>query len=75
MILSNDPTNDLSLFKNVRLEELGIECRFASFNALNHPEYGFPNGSVTEGSSFGAITAVNSFYSQRQNHGAIKLAF
>jgi hypothetical protein len=67
---------DLSMFRNVQLERLNIELRFESFNALNHPEFGFPNASVNGGAgNYGAITSINSHYPQRQNQGGIRFVF
>jgi hypothetical protein len=67
---------DLSFFKNIQFERLGIQFRFESFNALNHPEFGFPNPSVNAGSgAYGAITSINTHYPQRQNQAALRLTF
>jgi len=67
---------DLSLFKNIQLERLGIQLRFESFNALNHPELGFPNPNVNVGpGAYGAITSINTHYPQRQNQAALRLTF
>jgi hypothetical protein len=67
---------DLSLFKNIQLERLGIQLRFESFNALNHPELGFPNPNVNAGpGAYGAITSINTHYPQRQNQAALRLTF
>ena len=67
---------DLSLFKNIQFERLGIQFRFESFNALNHPEFGFPNPNVNAGAGvYGSITSINTHYPQRQNQAALRLTF
>jgi hypothetical protein len=61
---------DLSLFKNIQFEHLGIEFRFESFNALNHPAFGFPNPNVNAGAgAHGAITSISTHYPQRAKPG------
>ncbi len=67
---------DLSFFKNIQVERLNIQLRFESFNALNHPEFGFPNPNVNAGpGAYGAITSINTHYPQRQNQAALRLTF
>ncbi|MGC2403135.1 MAG: carboxypeptidase-like regulatory domain-containing protein [Acidobacteriaceae bacterium] len=67
---------DLSFFKNIQLERVGLQFRFESFNALNHPEFGFPNPNVNAGAGvYGAITSINTHYPQRQNQAALRLTF
>jgi hypothetical protein len=66
---------DLSLFKNFQLEKFNIQFRLESFNAFNHPEFGFPQASVNAVSGFGSITSINSHQAQRQNQGSLKLVF
>jgi Carboxypeptidase regulatory-like domain len=67
---------DLSFFKNIQWERLGVQFRFESFNALNHPEFGFPNPNVNAGAGvYGAITSINTHYPQRQNQAALRLTF
>jgi Carboxypeptidase regulatory-like domain len=67
---------DLSFFKNIQVERVGIQLRFESFNALNHPELGFPNPNVNAGAGvYGAITSINTHYPQRQNQAALRLTF
>jgi len=67
---------DLSFFKNIQFERLGIQVRFESFNALNHPEFGFPNLNVNAGPGvYGAITTINTHYPLRQNQAALRLTF
>jgi Carboxypeptidase regulatory-like domain len=67
---------DLSMFKNVQLERIALQFRFESFNALNHPELGFPNPNVNAGAGvYGSITSINTHYPQRQNQAALRITF
>ena len=66
---------DASLFKNTQIERVNLQLRLESFNAMNHPEFGLPNASVTNQSTLGTITSINGFISARQNQVALKLVF
>jgi hypothetical protein len=48
---------DVALAKRAKISErMGLEFRVAGFNLLNHPQYGNPDGELTD-STFGMITA------------------
>jgi hypothetical protein len=48
--------SDMSIFKNVAIyERVTAQFRMDAFNAVNHINYGNPNGAIDETSS-GAIT-------------------
>ena len=59
-------SSDLSLFKEVRVFDLGtLQLRMETFNTFNFVQFGSPNTSVTS-SSFGAITSQNNSPRQLQ---------
>jgi len=68
---------DLSLFRTIHLtERFNLEARAEVFNALNHPNLGFPNnmlGSSSGGQNFGQILTVVG--NPRQVQLAVKLLF
>jgi hypothetical protein len=54
-------TWDSSLMKMFRVyREQNLQFRFESFNAANHPWFGFPNASQGSGANFGVITSLAS---------------
>jgi hypothetical protein len=65
---------DLTVGKSFSLaERVRLQIRFESFNALNHPQFGFPDSGVNDGAAFGTITSTAS--DNRENQGAIRLTF
>jgi hypothetical protein len=50
-----------------------LQIRIESFNALNHPQFGFPDAGVNDGASFGTITSTAS--DNRENQGAVRIIF
>jgi hypothetical protein len=64
---------DISLFKDFKLREsLVLEFRAESFNALNTPQFGGPNTSVTS-TAFGVISSQAN--APRQNQMALRIRF
>jgi hypothetical protein len=64
---------DASLIRNVKVKEnLTLQIRAESFNALNHVWFGPPN-TVVGGQSFGVISTVTNY--PRDNQFALKLIF
>jgi hypothetical protein len=49
---------DASLFKEVPIERIKLQLRAETFNALNTPHFGNPDGNASDG-SFGEITRQN----------------
>jgi hypothetical protein len=46
----NEPGFDASFFKMTQIKErMKLEYRFEAFNALNHPQFGDPNTTLTAG--------------------------
>jgi len=69
---------DTSLLKKVRISErLNLQFRAEAFNVLNHPNFGYPNEVVFQGTEFspsgGVIT--NTATTSRQIQFALKLLF
>ena len=51
---------DMALLKDTQLKDnLRLEFRTELFNAFNHAQFGYPNGNINAGSSFGLITSAN----------------
>ncbi|HVQ28450.1 MAG TPA: hypothetical protein VMV21_02650, partial [Vicinamibacteria bacterium] len=71
---------DLSLMKHTRIGGIDTELRLETFNILNHPQFGQPNGQLGNG-AFGTITAsanptcVTCGTSERQIQLGVKLRF
>ena len=65
---------DLSLFKDFKTEHFDVQFRMESFNVLNHPQFGFPDGNVND-STFSAISSINTYHPGRQNQFALKILF
>lgn len=64
---------DLGLMKEFRpIEKFSVQFRAESFNALNHPNFSLPNGSIGS-SSAGTITSI--IGSQREFQLALRLAW
>ena len=71
-MLRNDSINgpgfwnvDLSLVKRFRFgDKVSAELRADAFNALNHPNFGNPNGSFG-GATFGQVTGMSGSYGPR----------
>jgi hypothetical protein len=52
---------DMGLAKNVALpESMGLQFQLEAFNAFNHPSWGQPNLTWTNGSPLGSITSATS---------------
>ncbi len=53
---------DMSLYKNFPLGRADtpryIQLRLEAYNVFNHPNFAPPNGNLSDGSEFGAITSV-----------------
>jgi len=69
---------DTSFLKRVRISEgLNLQFRAEAFNVLNHPNFGYPNEVVFQGSEYspsgGVIT--NTGTTSRQIQFALKLQF
>ena len=69
---------DSSLLKRVRISEgLNLQFRAEAFNVLNHPNFGYPNEVVFQGTEYspsgGVIT--NTATTSRQIQFALKLQF
>lgn len=66
---------DLSLFKNFKLSERArLQFRLESFNALNHPQFGFPDVNVNS-STFGVISTISKYHTARRNQIALRIDF
>ncbi|HTM51598.1 MAG TPA: TonB-dependent receptor [Bryobacteraceae bacterium] len=64
---------DFSLFKSIPVtERVRLQLRIESFNFLNHPNFGLPNGSI---GTTAAGTVSSTVTSPRQNQFALKLLF
>ncbi|MEN6533771.1 MAG: TonB-dependent receptor [Bryobacteraceae bacterium] len=64
---------DVSLFKTTTIrEQMKLQFRMESFNALNHPEY-FTPGTTYGSSTFGVVSAVNNL--SRQIQLALRLSW
>lgn len=67
---------DFSLFKDFKAaEHFDVQFRMESFNALNHPEFGFPDSGVNDGAAFGVISSINTYHPGRQNQFTLKVLF
>jgi hypothetical protein len=65
---------DLSVGKTFSVgERLRLQIRFEAFNALNNPQFGFPDPGVNDGANFGTIHYTDP--ANRENQGAIRLTF
>ena len=63
---------DFSATKNFRINEsMGVEFKFESYNATNHPNWNPPSTSLTS-TQFGRITSARSM---RTNQFALKFNF
>ncbi|MGA9449079.1 MAG: hypothetical protein WBV26_21725, partial [Candidatus Sulfotelmatobacter sp.] len=52
---------DMGLAKNFALREsVGLQFQLEAFNVFNHPSWGQPNLTWTNGSPLGAITSATS---------------
>lgn len=68
-------TWNLSLFKSFKLSERAtLQFRLESFNAFNHPEFGFPDSHVNS-AIFGTISTLNSQIPARRNQIAVRIDF
>ncbi len=65
---------DLSLFKDFKAERFDVQFRIESFNALNHPQFGFPDANVND-TTFGQISSLATSTAGRQNQFALKFIF
>lgn len=54
-------------------DRVQVQLRVESFNALNHPQFGFPDAGVNDGAAFGTITSTAS--DNRENQGVIRVTF
>jgi hypothetical protein len=69
---------DTSLFKKVRITEgLNLHFRTEAFNALNHPNFSYPNQVVFQGNDYSSSAGVitNTATTSRQIQFALKLLF
>ncbi len=68
---------DLSAVKAFTLKErLKFELRLDAFNALNHPQLGFPNQSISPTNPAGSSTAISSTIGDNRDlQAAIRVAF
>jgi hypothetical protein len=54
-------------------DRLQLQIRLESFNALNHPQFGFPDSGVNDGANFGTINSTSA--ANRENQGAVRITF
>jgi len=68
---------DLYAQRNFSIRErLNLQFRLEAFNALNHPQLGFPNQSVNPGNPAATSTAITSTIGDNRDlEAAIKLVF
>lgn len=65
---------DLAASKTFSItDRVKLQVRIESFNALNHPQFGFPDAGVNDGAAFGTITSTAS--DNRETHGSIRVTF
>jgi hypothetical protein len=52
---------DVSFFKEFRISERWgkLQFREENFNLFNHPNFGLPDSTVTDGTAFGQIFSAN----------------
>jgi hypothetical protein len=66
---------DMSIFKNFNITEKSkLEIRFQAYNATNTPHFANPNADLSQGGTFGIITATQPF-SFRQCELGLRLTF
>jgi hypothetical protein len=54
-------------------DRVKLQLRVESFNALNHPQFAFPDAGVNDGPNFGVISSTAA--ANRENQGAIRITF
>jgi Carboxypeptidase regulatory-like domain/TonB dependent receptor len=65
---------DLGLFRTIRFGRYNMQFRAEAFNLLNHPNFGNPGGDISNGNSFGYITATTG-QGHRQLRFGMRFAF
>ena len=65
---------DLSLLKRLHFGRVSAELRADAFNALNHPNFGNPNGAFGN-ATFGQVTGMSGSYSPRLVRFGVRLLF